>query len=82
MTEDAKISYWRKTLTLTSVLLTVWFLVGYVFSIWLAPWLNGFTFLGGPLGFWVAQNGAIYIFVLLILIYCIVMNRFDAEVNQ
>lgn len=74
--------YWRRTLALTAALLAVWFLVGYVFSILLAPWLNTFTFLGGPLGFWIAQNGAIYVFVLLILIYCVAMNRLDDEFHQ
>ena len=44
--------------------------------------VNGFTFLGGPLGFWVAQNGAIYVFVVLILIYCVMMNRFDSEMDE
>ncbi len=70
-------TYWRKTVTLTVVLLLIWSLVGYGLAIFLAPWLNRFTFLGGPLGFWVAQNGAIYVFVLLILIYCVAMNRLD-----
>ena len=70
-------SYWQKTLALTFSLLLIWFGVGFGLSIFLAPWLNQFTFLGGPLGFWVAQNGAIYVFVFLILIYCLAMNRLD-----
>ena len=68
---------WRKTLALTFSLLAIWFVVGFGLDIFLAPWLNQFTFLGGPLGFWVAQNGAIYVFVVLILVYCLVMNRLD-----
>lgn len=71
--------YWRRNLRLTASLLLVWFVVGYGLSILLAPWLNGFSFLGGPLGFWIAQNGAIYVFVLLILTYCLAMNRLDEE---
>lgn len=79
MLGDAKKTYWKKNLQLTGGLLLVWFLVSFVLSILLAPWLNTFTFLGGPLGFWMAQNGAIYAFILLILIYCVGMNRLDDE---
>ena len=79
MTQDRKKRYWQKTLRLTAGLLSVWFVTGYILSILLAPWLNTFTFLGGPLGFWMAQNGAIYVFVVLILIYCFQMNKLDEE---
>ena len=72
-------TYWKKTLRLTLTLLVVWFAVGYVCAIILAPALNNIGFLGGPLGFWVAQNGAIYVFWLLILIYARTMNRLDRE---
>lgn len=72
-------AYWRRTLRFTVLLLAVWFVAGYVVSIVLAPWLNRFEFLGGPLGFWVAQNGAIYVFWLLILVYAVRMNRLDRE---
>jgi len=72
-------AYWKRNLRLTLTLLAVWFLVGYVLAIIFAPALNNFTFLGAPLGFWIAQNGAIYVFVLLILIYATRMNRMDEE---
>ncbi len=71
--------YWERTLRLTVGLLLVWFIVGYVLAIMMAPTLNSIRFLGGPLGFWVAQNGAIYVFWLLILIYARAMNRLDRE---
>jgi putative solute:sodium symporter small subunit len=45
----------------------------------LAPALNANTFLGAPLGFWIAQNGAIYVFLLLIFIYAVRMNQIDKE---
>ncbi len=79
MTNPSRKRYWQANIRLTGILLGVWFLVGYVLSIFLAPWLNEFDFLGGPLGFWVAQNGAIYVFVVLILAYCLAMNRLDNE---
>ena len=72
-------AYWRRTLRLTAGLLAVWFATGYVLAILLAPALNRVTFLGGPLGYWVAQNGAIYVFWLLILVYARAMNRLDRE---
>jgi putative solute:sodium symporter small subunit len=72
-------AYWKRNLRLTLTLLAIWFIVGYVLAIILAPALNAFTFLGAPLGFWIAQNGAIYVFVVLILIYALAMNRMDRE---
>ena len=71
--------YWRRNIGLVLGLLAVWFIVGYVLAIIFVRQLNTITFLGGPLGFWVAQNGAIYVFILLILIYCLRMNRLDKE---
>ncbi|MEM7736666.1 MAG: DUF4212 domain-containing protein [Deinococcota bacterium] len=79
MEEQNKIDYWQANLKLTLTLLSIWFVVGYVLAIILAPLLNRITFLGGPLGFWIAQNGAIYVFVVLILVYCIRMNDLDKE---
>lgn len=72
-------AYWKRNLRLTLILLSIWFVVGYLLAIVFAPALNNFTFLGTPLGFWMAQNGAIYVFVLLILIYAVGMNRLDKE---
>ena len=71
--------YWKRNLNLTITLLVVWFIFGYLLSIVFAPALNNFTFLGAPLGFWMAQNGAIYVFVLLIFIYAVAMNGMDKE---
>ncbi len=72
-------AYWKRNVRLLTILLSIWFVVGYVLAIILAPTLNNITFLGGPLGFWIAQNGAIYIFWFLILAYAILMNRLDDE---
>ena len=79
MEKDSLQAYWRRTLRLTAGLLAVWFTVGYVLAILLAPTLNEITFLGGPLGYWVAQNGAIYVFWILILVYACSMGRLDRE---
>jgi putative solute:sodium symporter small subunit len=72
-------AYWKRTVRLTVALLAIWIIAGYGIAIFMAPTLNRVTFLGGPLGFWFAQNGAIYIFWVLILVYAIGMNRLDRE---
>lgn len=73
--------YWRKNLQIMSGLLIVWAVVGLGCAILIADWLNHF-FLPGtgyPLGFWFAQQGSILVFVLLILTYCLLMNKLDAN---
>jgi len=72
-------AYWKRNISLTLSLLAVWFVVGYLLAIVFAPALNAYTLLGAPLGFWIAQNGAIYVFVVLILIYAVRMNQIDKE---
>jgi putative solute:sodium symporter small subunit len=73
--------YWRRNLRYLSALLSVWFLVSYGFGIILAGPLNRFTLPGTglPLGFWFAQQGSIYAFVVLIFVYVVLMNRLDRE---
>ena len=76
--EDGK-AYFRTNLRLIGVLLSIWAFISFGCGILLAPWLNGFNlpFTEYPLGFWFAQQGSIYVFVLLILIYVVAMNRID-----
>lgn len=69
--------YWRDRLRLTIVLLAVWFLVGPVLGILLIRPLNTLEVFGLPLGFWVAQQGAIYVFIALIFIYAVLADRAD-----
>ena len=75
---DAR-GYFRANLRLIGVLLSIWAFVSFGCGILLAPWLNQFhlPFTKYPLGFWFAQQGAIYVFVLLILVYVVLMNRID-----
>ncbi|MDJ0840121.1 MAG: DUF4212 domain-containing protein [Acidobacteriota bacterium] len=79
MKEGKSRAYWRKNLTYLSVLLTIWFLVSYVCSIIFVEPLNQIQFAGFKLGFWLAQQGSIYVFVALIFIYVFLMNRLDGE---
>lgn len=71
--------YWEKNLRYLLVLLTVWFIVSYGCGIIFADTLNNIKIGGFPLGFWFAQQGAIYSFCILIFIYVILMNRLDRE---
>ena len=80
-TESDIDAYWRRNLRYLLVLLSVWFVVSYGFGIVLVDALNAFRIpgTGFKLGFWFAQQGAIYVFVALIFIYSRLMNRLDAE---
>ena len=69
--------YWQANRRLIGVLLTVWAVVSYGCGIlWVEP-LNSFSIGHLPLGFWFAQQGSIYVFVVLIFIYAISMDRLD-----
>ncbi len=71
--------YWRRNVAIMAVLLTVWGLVSLGCGVLWADWLNEFHLGGFPLGFWFAQQGSIITFVLLILIYCVLLNRLDRQ---
>ncbi|GAB4083868.1 hypothetical protein GCM10028784_04980 [Myceligenerans cantabricum] len=71
--------YWRKNLRLMVVLLIVWFLVSFGCGILFVEQLNEIVIAGFPLGFWFAQQGSIYTFIVLILIYAVRMDRLDKE---
>lgn len=76
--------YWKENLKYLSILLTIWFLVSYGFGILLVDELNTIRLGGFKLGFWFAQQGSIYVFVLLIFVYVRLMNKLDKkyEVNE
>jgi putative solute:sodium symporter small subunit len=70
-------AYWNRTLRRTVVLLSIWFLVGPIMGILLAEPLNQFRLGGIPFGFWMAQQGSIYVFVILIFVYAWLSDRAD-----
>jgi len=72
--------YWRKNLVYTGILLFVWFLVTFV-EAWYARELNGITFLGFPLGFYMSAQGSLAIYVVIIGVYAILMRKLDLEYN-
>ncbi|MDF2156286.1 DUF4212 domain-containing protein [Algoriphagus sp. CAU 1675] len=72
-------AYWRKNLQTLLILLLIWFLVSFGFGILLVDPLNKIQLGGFKLGFWFAQQGSIYSFVILIFVYVWKMNRLDKE---
>ncbi|MTI29905.1 DUF4212 domain-containing protein [Xanthovirga aplysinae] len=74
-------SYWRKNLIYLGILLGIWFLVSFGFGILWVDEMNFIKLGGFKLGFWFAQQGAIYVFVTLIFVYVRWMNRLDKKYN-
>ena len=74
--------YWRRNVRLKVTLLSIWGLVSLVLAILLVNVLNEASVGGFPLGFWVAQQGSIITFVLLIWVFARTMDRYDAELEQ
>ena len=74
-------AYWRRNLRYVVSLLAVWFAVSFGAGILLVEPLNRIRIpgTGFPLGFWFAQQGSIYAFVILIFVYVRLMNRLDRE---
>jgi putative solute:sodium symporter small subunit len=81
MDREKSRSYWRANTALIRNLLIVWALVSLVFSILLVQPLNAVRFFGVPFGFWMAQQGSILTFVVLIFIYAFQMDKLDRKHN-
>ena len=71
-------AYWKKTRLLTLTLLFIWVLVTFVLS-WFSSWLNQWQFLSFPLGFYMAAQGSLLIYLALIWVYNRRMRQLDAE---
>jgi putative solute:sodium symporter small subunit len=79
LTQQQKDAYWRYNVRLTTVLLVIWFVVTFLISgVW-AGYLNHITILGFPLGYYMAAQGSLAIFVIEIAVYARLMNRKDDE---
>ena len=81
MNKDRQKKYWKQNLKYLAILLSIWFLVSYVFGILLVDQLNSIRIAGFKLGFWFAQQGSIYVFVILIFVYIWLMNKLDKKYN-
>ena len=77
---DSKASnYWKKSLNLVAKLLSVWFIVSFGCGILFKEQFDQFSIGGAPLGFWMAQQGSIICFVILLILYSFLMNKLDKE---
>ena len=79
MNKDIRKQYWRENLRYLFILLSIWFTVSCIFGIFMVDYLNQFRIGGAKLGFWFAQQGAIYVFVILIFVYVRWMNKLDKK---
>ncbi len=79
--QNLKKEYWKKNLQYLAVLLSIWFTVSYGFSILLVDLLDKIRIRGFKLGFWFAQQGSIFVFVILIFVYVRLMNKLDKKYN-
>ena len=74
--------YWRANNRLIAILLCVWGAVPFLGGIVFVEPLNRIPFFGLPLGFWIAQQGSIYVFVVLIFVYAWQMDRLDRKYHM
>ncbi|MBR9827692.1 MAG: DUF4212 domain-containing protein [Oceanospirillales bacterium] len=72
-------SYWRENLRIIMTYMVIWFAASYGCGILFVDELDQIQFFGFPLGFWFAQQGAIYVFIGLIWAYVFSMNRLDEK---
>ena len=77
MRREKRMAYWQANLRLVGICLAVWFLCSYGFGVLLVDQLNQVRIGGFQLGFWFAQQGSIYVFVILIFFYAWRMNKMD-----
>ena len=74
-------AYWRSNLRVLTALLSIWAVAAFGLGVVFVEPLNAFQLGGFPLGFWFAQQGSILIFVLLILVYAISMDRIEKRMR-
>ncbi len=70
-------AYWKANIRIILISLAIWFICSFGMGIILRPMLSGIMVGGADLGFWMAQNGSMYIFIILIFVYASVMNKLD-----
>jgi putative solute:sodium symporter small subunit len=79
LTPEQRESYWKYNIRLTTILLVIWFVVAYLLGGVFAGTLNKITFIGFPLGYYIAAQGALAVFVIEIWVYAKLMNAKDLE---
>ena len=78
---ENKETYWSENIRIILICLAIWFVVSFGFGILLVEEMNTIKIGGFKLGFWFAQQGSIYVFVILIFVYILLMNKLDKKFN-
>ena len=79
MTKSNAKAYWKENIRYVLILLCIWFIVSFGAGILFKDALNEFKVGGFKLGFWFAQQGSMYVFVILIFVYVRLMNKLDKK---
>ena len=79
--KERRIAYWRANLRILAILMSIWFIVSFGCGILFVEPLNQIKLGGFKFGFWMAQQGSIYVFVALIFVYVRQMNKLEREFN-
>ena len=79
MRDEHARAYWKANVRILTTLLSIWFFVSFVCGILLADFLDNFRFAVFKLGFWIAQQGSIYVFMVLIIVYVFWMDKLDSR---
>lgn len=74
--------YWQKNIKILALLLSIWFIVSFGFGILFSDWLDQYRIAGFKLGFWFAQQGSIYVFIVLIFVYVKLMEKLDKKISE
>ena len=80
--KDRYNNYWKINIKYVLILLSIWFTFSFLFGIILKDFLNQFSIAGFKLGFWFAQQGSIFGFVVIIFTYVFLMNKLDQTQNK
>lgn len=81
MSDNRAQQYWKSNIKIVLSLLSVWFFISFVCGILLVDVLDNFRIGGFKLGFWIAQQGSIFVFVVLIFVYIYLMDKLDDRYN-
>ena len=82
MSDEHALSYWKANIRIVLSLLSVWFFISFGCGILFVDALDTIRFGGFKLGFWIAQQGAIFVFVILIFVYIYLMDRLDDKYDR
>jgi putative solute:sodium symporter small subunit len=78
-TEKDSPGYWQENIKLLTILMSIWFVVSFLLGIVFVDQLDNIRFAGFKLGFWISQQGAIFIYVLLVFVYLKAMDKLDKK---